>query len=131
MKIFRWLTLAIVPVILIGLVSGCGEEEPDQSYGFLPVEKIEVKLNEEFTISRQFDLNSGYIWREKFDESILELLDSGINTEKKEDGTIVLYQVFQFKARQKGNTQVFLAHIRASIDGDDIRTQEVFDIYIK
>jgi len=127
----KWLLLAVVPIMIIGFLSGCGEkEEEEQKYGFLPVEKIEVKVNEEFTIARQFDLNSGYIWREKFDESILELLDSSIDTETKEDGTIILYQVFQFKAKQKGNTQLFLAHIRASIEGDDIRTQEVFDIHI-
>ena len=127
----KWLPLAMIPVLIIGLLAGCGgKEEEGSKYGFLPVEKIEVKVNDEFTIARQFDLNSGYIWREQFDESMLELLDSAIDTETKEDGTIILYQVFQFKAKQKGNTQIFLAHIRASIEGDDIRTQEIFDIYI-
>ncbi|TET49454.1 MAG: hypothetical protein E3J57_00515, partial [Dehalococcoidia bacterium] len=85
----------------------------------------------EFTIARPFNLNSGYIWREQFDESMLELLDSIVDSETKEDGTIVLYQVFRFKANQKGNTQIFLAHIRSSIDGSEVRTQEVFDIYIE
>ncbi len=128
----KWLPLAMISVIIIGLLAGCGEKEEEGSkYGFLPVEKIEVKVNDEFTIARQFDLNSGYIWREKFDESMLELLDSEIDTETREDGTIILYQVFRFKAKQKGNTQIFLAHIRASIEGDDVRTQEIFDIYIK
>ena len=94
------------------------------------MEKIEVKVNDEFTIARPFNLNSGYIWREKYDESMLELLDSEIDTETREDGTIILYQVFRFKAKQKGNTQIFLAHIRASMEGDDVRTQEIFDIYI-
>ena len=128
----KWLLLAMIPILIIGLLAGCGEKEEEGSkYGFLPVEKIEVKVNDEFTIARQFDLNSGYIWREKYDESMLELLDSEIDTETREDGTIILYQVFRFKAKQKGNTQIFLAHIRASIEGDDIRTQEIFDIYIK
>ncbi len=127
----KWLPLAMIPVLIIGLLAGCGEKEEEGSkYGFLPVEKIEVKVNDEFTIARQFDLNSGYIWREKYDESMLELLDSEIDTETREDGTIILYQVFRFKAKQKGNTQIFLAHIRASIEGDDVRTQEIFDIYI-
>lgn len=128
----KGLLLALIPVMVIGLLSGCGgKEEEESKYGFMPLEKIEVKVNEEFAIARQFDLNSGYIWREKYDESMLELLKSGIDTEKKEDGTIILYQVFRFKAKQKGNTQIFLAHIRASLEGDDIRTQEVFDIYIE
>jgi predicted secreted protein len=122
----------MIPVLIIGLLAGCGgEEEAEEKYGFLPVEKIEVKVNEEFTIARQFDLNSGYIWREKYDESMLELLDSLIDSETKEDGTIILYQVFKFKARKKGNTQIFLAHTRSSMGGDEVRTQEVFDVYIK
>ena len=127
----KWLPLAMIPVLIIGLLAGCGEKEEEGSkYGFLPVEKIEVKVNDEFTIARPFNLNSGYIWREKYDESMLELLDSEIDTETREDGTIILYQVFRFKAKQKGNTQIFLAHIRASMEGDDVRTQEIFDIYI-
>ena len=81
--------------------------------------------------ARPFDLNSGYIWREQFDESMLELLESIVDSETKDDGNIILYQVFRFKAKQKGNTQIFLAHIRASMEGDDVRTQEIFDVYIK
>ena len=131
MKMTKWLLLAIVPIMIIGLLPGCGEkEEAERKYGFLPVEKIDVKVNQEFTIARGFDLNSGYIWREQYDESMLELLDSIVDSETKEDGTIVLYQVFRFKAKKKGNTQIFLAHIRASMEGDDVRTQEIFDIYI-
>ena len=121
----------MIPVLVMGFLSGCGEEkEPESSYGFLPLEEIEVKVGEEFIIAQQFDLNSGYIWREKFDESMLELLDSSIESETKEDETIVLHQVFRFKAKQKGNTQIFLAHIRSSLQGDDVRTQEIFDIHI-
>ncbi len=132
MKGIKWLLPALILVMVIGLLSGCGEKEEEKSeYGFLPVEKIEVKLNEEFTIARQFDLNSGFIWREKYDESMLELLENKIDTETKEDGTIILYQVFKFKAKKKGRTQMFLAHVRAQIGGDEIRAQEVFDVYIK
>ena len=129
----RRILMIMVPIIVIGLLAGCGqkEEAANNKFGFLPVEKIEVKLNEEFTIARVFDLNSGYIWRESYDESMLELLESMVDTETKEDGTIVLYQVFRFKAKKEGNTQMFLAHIRSSIDGSDVRRQEVFDIYIE
>jgi len=128
----KWLLLLMIPVLIIGLLTGCGEkEENEQKYGFLPVEKIEVKVDEEFSISREFDLVSGYIWREKYDESMLELLENKIASETKDSGAIVLYQVFKFKARKKGNTQIFLAHIRTSIDGDEVRTQEIFDVNIK
>jgi len=131
MRIVKWLLLALIPVMVVGLLSGCGEKTEESKYGFMPVEKIEVKVNGEFTISRGFDLNSGYIWREKYDETMLELLKSEVDTETKEDGTIILYQVFQFKAKQKGDTQVFLAHMRSSLGGNEIRTQEVFNIHIK
>ncbi len=127
----KWLLLAMIPVLMLGSMAGCGEKEEERKYGFLPMEKIEVKVNEEFTIALPFDLNSGYIWREKFDESMLELLGTSIDSETKEDGNIILYQVFQFKAKREGNTQLFLAHTRASLEGDEIRAQEVFDIYIK
>jgi len=129
----RILMMIMVPIIIIGLLTGCGqkEEAANNKFGFLPVEKIEAKVNEEFTIARGFDLNSGYIWREQFDESMLELLDSIVDSETREDGTIVLYQVFRFKAKKEGNTQILLAHIRSSTGGNEVRTQEVFDIYIK
>jgi len=128
----KWLLFSMIPVLIIGLLAGCGEkEETGQKYGFLPVEKIEVKVNEEFSISRPYDLHSGFIWREKYDESMLELLDTKIDYETRESGEIVLFQVFTFNARKKGNTPIFLAHTRTSIDGDEVRTQEVFDVYIK
>jgi predicted secreted protein len=130
-KMTKWLLIILLPVMVIGLLAGCGEKEEEQKYGFLPVEKIEVKVNEEFTISRPFDMNSGFIWREKYDESMLELLENKIDSETKEDGTIILYQVFQFKARQKGQTQMFLAQVRSQIGGDEVRDQEIFDVYIK
>ena len=128
----KWLLIILLPVMVIGSLAGCGEKEEERSeYGFLPVEKIEIKVNEEFSIARPFDMNSGFIWREKYDESMLELLKSEIDSETREDGTIVLYQVFRFKAKQKGQTQMFLAQVRAQIGGDEVRSQEIFDIYIK
>lgn len=129
----RRLLLAMLPVMIIGLLAGCADEEEaaEKNFGFLPVEKIELKVNEEFTIKREFDLNSGYIWREKYDETMLELLVNEIDTETKEDGSIVLYQVFRFKAKKKGNTQLFLAFTKSTMNGPVVAKQEVFDIYIK
>jgi predicted secreted protein len=128
----KWLLFAVIPILIIGLLIGCGEkEETEQKYGFLPVNKIEVKVNEEFSISRPYDLTSGYIWREKYDESMLELLENKVDYEEKESGEILLFQVFNFKAKKKGNTQIFLAHTRAEMGGNVVRAQEVFDVYIK
>jgi predicted secreted protein len=131
-KMIRWLLIILLPVMVIGLLAGCGEKEEEESkYGFLPLEKIEVKVNEEFAIARPFDMNSGFIWREKYDESMIELLDNKIDSETREDGSVVLYQVFRFRAKKKGQTQMFLAQVRSQLGGDEVSEQEVFDIYIK
>jgi len=129
----RRLLLALLPVMITGLLAGCAdkEEAAEKNVGFLPVEKIELKVNKEFTIKREFDLTSGYIWREKYDETMLELLVNEIDTETKEDGSIILYQVFRFKAKKKGNTQLFLAFTRSTLNGPVVAKQEVFDIYIE
>jgi len=129
---FKRLLLMLLPIIVFGLLAGCaGEEEKGKDFGFLPVTKMDVKVNGEFSISRPVDLNSGFIWREKYDESMIELLENAVDTETKEDGTIVLYQVLRFKAKKKGNTQIFLASTRATLEGPIVASQEVFDIYIK
>ena len=132
-KTVRRLLLALLPVMITGLLAGCAdkEEAAEKNFGFLPVEKIELKVNKEFTIKREFDLTSGYIWREKYDETMLELLVNEIDTETKEDGSIILYQVFRFKAKKKGNTQLFLAFTRSTLNGPVVAKQEVFDIYIE
>ena len=129
----RLVLTALLAIMITGLLAGCGgkEEEADQKWGFLPVEKVEVKVNEEFTITRGFDLNSGFIWREKYDESMLELLENIVDSETMEDGTVVLYHVFRFQAKKKGNTQIFLAKTRAALEGPTVSEQVVYDVYIK
>jgi predicted secreted protein len=129
----RLLLTALLVIMVIGLLAGCGgkEEEAEQKWGFLPVEKVEIKVNEEFTIAKGFDMNSGFIWREKYDESMFELLENIIDSETREDGTIVLIHVFRFQAKKKGNTQIFLAHTRSTLDGPIIGEQVVYDVYIK
>ena len=129
----RLVMTAMLAIMITGLMAGCGdkEEETEQKWGFLPVEKMEVKVNEEFIITKGFDLNSGFIWREKYDESMLELLKNEIDSDTTEDGTVFLLHVFRFKALKKGNTQIFLANTRSALDGPVVSEQIVYDIYIK
>lgn len=129
----RLVMTALLAIVLTGLLAGCGakEEETEKKWGFLPVEKVEIKVNEEFTITRGFDMNSGFIWREKYDESMLELLENIIDSETKEDGTVVLLHVFRFKALKKGNTQIFLANTRSTLEGPVVSEQMVYDVYIE
>ena len=129
----RLVLTALLAIIITGLLAGCGgkEEEAEQKWGFLPVEKVELKVNEEFTIAKGFDMNSGFIWREKYDESMLELLENIVDSETREDGTIVLLHVFRFQAKKKGNTQIFLANTRSTLEGPIVSEQIVYDVYIK
>ena len=129
----RLVMTALLAIVLTGLLAGCGakEEETEKDWGFLPVEKMEIKVNEEFTITKGFDMNSGFIWREKSDESMLELLKNEIDSETREDGTIVLLHVFRFQAKKKGNTQIFLANTRSTLEGPIVSEQVIFDVYIK
>ena len=129
----RLLMTALLAIVLTGLLAGCGEkeEEKEKEWGFLPVEKVEIKVNEELIITRGFDMNSGFIWREKYDESMLELLKNEIDSETREDGTIVLLHVFRFKALKKGNTQIFLANTRSTLEGPIVSEQIVYDVYIE
>jgi len=129
----RLVLTALLAIIITGLLAGCGgkEEEAERKWGFLPVEKMEVKVNEEFCIAKGFDMNSGFIWREKYDESMLELLENIVDSETREDGTVVLYHVFRFQAKKKGNTQIFIAHTRSTLEGPIVGEQIVYDVYIK
>ena len=129
----RLLLTALLVIMVTGLLAGCSgkEEETEQKWGFLPVEKVEIKVNEEFTIAKGFDMNSGFIWREKYDESMFELLENIVDSETREDGTIVLIHVFRFQAKKKGNTQIFLANTRSTLEGPIVGEQIVYDVYIK
>ncbi len=129
----RLIITALLAIVLTGLLTGCAtkEEETEKKWGFLPVEKVEIKVNDEFTITKGFDMNSGFIWREKYDESMLELLKNEIGSETHEDGTIALLHVFRFKALKKGNTQIFLANTRSTLEGPVVSEQMVFDVYIE
>lgn len=107
---------------------GCGS---DRNGDVEPVETISTGVNQEFTITREFDLNSGFIWRETYDEKMLELLESSIDTEKRNDTQIILFQVFRFKALKKGKTEITLAHRRETLQGPIIAQQDVISVNIK
>jgi len=109
-------------------MAGCGG---DGKSGIEPVETISTGVNQEFTITRQFDLNSGFIWRESYDEKMLEVVESTIDTEKRDDTQIILLQVFRFKALKKGKTEITLVNRRETLQGPIIAQQEVISVNIK
>ena len=129
----RILLLFMSVTLAVCLIAGCGgeEESGEVMIGVDVVETISTSVNHEFIIAREFDLHSGYIWREDYDESMLELVESTIEADKQEDGKIVLSQVFRFKALKKGKTTIILVHRRATLEGPLIARQEAISVNIK
>ena len=123
-----FLSLVLLLILATCLMTGCGGEGKSDVE---PVETISTGVNQEFTITRQFDLNSGFIWRESYNESMLEVVESTIDTEKREDTQIILLQVFRFKALKKGKTEITLVHRRETLQGPIIARQEVISVNIK
>ena len=123
-----FLSLVLLLILATCLMTGCGG---DGKSGIEPVETISTGVNQEFTITRQFDLNSGFIWRESYDEKMLEVVESTIDTEKRDDTQIILLQVFRFKALKKGKTEITLVNRRETLQGPIIAQQEVISVNIK
>jgi len=123
-----FLSLVLLLILATCLMAGCGG---DGKSGIEPVETISTGVNQEFTITRQFDLNSGFIWRESYDEKMLEVVESTIDTEKRDDTQIILLQVFRFKALKKGKTEITLVNRRETLQGPIIAQQEVISVNIK
>ncbi|MFQ5996550.1 MAG: protease inhibitor I42 family protein [Dehalococcoidales bacterium] len=131
-----WLPF-ILFILVVCLVAGysCGARtDVDTRIGIEAVEKISTRVNQEFSIAREFDLNSGYMWRETYDESMLELVDTAIDTNREGEGEnerIVLSQVFRFRALKKGKTEILLEHRRLTLEGPIIARQEIISVNIE
>jgi predicted secreted protein len=124
----RFLILVMVSTLATSFLVGCDSETKIE---IEPTETISTSVNQEFTISRGVDLNSGYSWREDYDDSILELLDSFVDSEKKADGRITLVQVFRFKALEKGTAVITLVSARRTMDELIIARQDIIRVDIK
>ena len=121
-------------VYLIAGCSGEAETDVDTRIGVDAVETLSTNVNHEFTIARGFDLNSGYMWRETYNESMLDLVETAIDANKEgeqEDARITLSQVFRFKALKKGKTEILLEHTRLTLEGPIIARQEIISVNIE
>jgi len=129
----RFLLLFISFTLAVCLIAGCSGEEKsgEAKSGEDGVETLSTSVNQEFTLARKFNLNSGYIWREDYDERMLELVESTIEANEQEDAKIILSQVFRFKALKKGKTEVTLVYRRATLEGPLIATQELISVNIE
>ena len=122
------IVLMIIGALATYFVSGCGGEPKIE---IEPTEIIETRVNQEFTLSRGYDLNSLYAWREDHDESMIEIVDTAIDSTERDGGSIVLSQEFRFKALKKGKTVITLLHARYATDGLKIAQQDFILIDIK
>ena len=107
MPIMKWfLFLIIVPILTVCLAAGCGGEV---NIYYDPEQTINVKTNHEFIIATSTNPPTGYMWRETFDENMMELTVSKIELSeavKRGEAKVGLEQHFHFKALKKGKTQI-------------------------
>lgn len=120
--------LLIIGALSAYFVSGCSGEPKIE---IEPTETIETRLNQEFTLSRGYDLNSQYAWREEYDENMIELVDTAIGSMEKDGGGIVLSQDFHFKALKKGKTVINLSYGRYVGGGRKVARQDFILVDIK
>ena len=102
----RFLILAIALMLAVCVVAGCAREA---KIYYDPEEMISVRINRDFIIATSSSPSTGYIWREKYDENMLELLKSTFEVSeavKRGEAEIGLEQHFRFKALKKGNTEI-------------------------
>ena len=124
----RFLVLVIAVTLTAGFIASCSDEPKIE---IEPTEIVSTSINQEFTLSREFDLNSGYMWREDYGESVLELVETAVETDEQEGGEITLLQVFRFKALKKGKTVITLVHARPTLDGLMVAQQDIISVNIK
>lgn len=127
--IMKWfLFLVVVPILTVCLAAGC-EEEVNIYYD--PEQTISAKVNHEFIIATSTNPPTGYMWRETFDENMVELTVSKIELSeavKRGEAEIGLEQHFRFKALKKGKTQ-----IRIDLGGPDPKfsvDRKIFNVTI-
>jgi predicted secreted protein len=120
-------------LVMLPLLPACngGNDEIPESLKRLITETVDTRVNDEFTLLRPFDLTSGYMWRETYDEDALEILKSTVETEQRQDGSILLLQGFVFKALKKGTFLVTLEYRRATLDGPVIAKTEIIQVNIR
>ncbi|HEY81663.1 MAG TPA: protease inhibitor I42 family protein [Dehalococcoidia bacterium] len=129
----NFLLLVSISILAGLLTAGCGGKDSGDEImiAIKPTETVNTQVNQEFILSREFDLNSGYMWREDYDESMLELLERSVDTNENEEGQIVLSQVFRFRALKKGKTLITLVYARQTLEGPLIAQQDIISVNIK
>jgi len=119
-------TLFMAFALVASLIASCNGEPQ-----ITPAETINTGVGQEFDVTRGFDMNSGYMWREEHNESLLQVVDTAIDTTQTKDRKVSLLQVFRFKTLKKGTTTIILTHARQTLDGPLVARQDVISVNIK
>ena len=116
-------------MILVSLITACRGEVKIYTDPAMP---IEVKVRHEFIIATSSNPSTGYMWREEFDENMLELKQSIFEISeavKRGEAQVGLEQHFHFKALKKGTTEVEINLLGPSLQW--ITEQKKFTVNIK
>jgi inhibitor of cysteine peptidase len=125
------LVLAVVPVLLAGLATGCASQV--KAY-YNPEEPIGSDINKEFVILIALESNptTGYSWEAKYDETKLELVEETYELgEYAKQGLVGAggTELFRFRALAKGEAQITMEYKRPW--ETQILEQKVFTVDIK
>lgn len=122
------LVLVITFILAVCLIAGCGKVKIYTD----TKETISTRVNHEFIIATGSNPATGYMWREDYDESMLELVASTFEVSeavKRGEAEVGLEQHFRFKALKKGKTEININLVGPSLKW--IKQQKVFDVNIE
>ena len=125
----RFIVLAIACPLALYLVAGCAREA---KIYYDPEEMISVRVKQEFIIATESNPPTGYMWRETYNESMLELTASTFEISeavKRGEAEIGLEQHFQFKALKKGKTEILID--LAGPDLKSVKKRKAFSVSIE
>lgn len=122
------LVLVITFILAVCLIAGCGKVKIYTD----TEETISTRVNHEFIIATGSNPATGYMWREDYDESMLELVASTFEVSeavKRGEAEVGLEQHFRFKALKKGKTELNINLVGPSLKW--IKQRKVFDVNIE
>lgn len=120
--------LVMTSLLVLFLVAGCGGGVKTYTDA---EQTISVGVNQEFIIALDSNPTTGYNWEEKHDATMLSLVESKYEPDKKAKGLVGAggTQYFRFKALKAGKTEITLTYKRPW--ETSIAEQKVFKVDIK
>jgi len=125
----RFLTLAMLALVAIPLVAGCGGGVKTYTDSG---QVISVGAGQEFIISLASNPTTGYGWQENHDETMVELVERTYQQgEGAEQGMVGAggVELFRFRALSPGDTRITLVYKRPW--EEEIADQKIFTVDIK